>query len=120
MPKRKKPAHIPRKDWDDVDIPELTDADFRGMKPAEGGPAAGHLQRPGPPTRATRAAKGADQGSRQPPARSRGPRRLQGEGQGLADPDERGLARWAQGMRQRTGKGAPSVLDDERDRKPPA
>ncbi len=34
MPNRKKPANISQKDWDDVDSPELTAADFRKMKPA--------------------------------------------------------------------------------------
>jgi uncharacterized protein (DUF4415 family) len=34
MVKRKKPAHISQKDWDDADIPELTAEDFRRMRPA--------------------------------------------------------------------------------------
>lgn len=29
-----KPDHISQTDWDDVDIPELTDADFQRMRPA--------------------------------------------------------------------------------------
>lgn len=32
--KHKKPKHITQKDWDDVDIPELTDEDFKRMRPA--------------------------------------------------------------------------------------
>ena len=34
MPKRKKPDRISQKDWDDVDSPALTEADFKRMKPA--------------------------------------------------------------------------------------
>lgn len=34
MVKRKKPAHISQKDWNDADIPELTAEDFRRMRPA--------------------------------------------------------------------------------------
>ncbi|MGO9014638.1 MAG: BrnA antitoxin family protein [Dissulfurispiraceae bacterium] len=32
--KLKKPKHIKQKDWDEVDIPELTDEDFKRMRPA--------------------------------------------------------------------------------------
>jgi uncharacterized protein (DUF4415 family) len=32
--KLKKPKHIKQKDWDDVDIPELTNEDFKRMRPA--------------------------------------------------------------------------------------
>ena len=31
---KKKPDHVSQKDWDDVDIPELTDEDFARMRPA--------------------------------------------------------------------------------------
>ncbi|RNC65624.1 MAG: hypothetical protein ED859_17300 [Desulfuromonadales bacterium] len=31
---KKKPDHIAQKDWDDVDIPELTEKDFSCMRPA--------------------------------------------------------------------------------------
>jgi uncharacterized protein (DUF4415 family) len=34
MVKRRKPVHISQKDWDDADIPELTEEDFRRMRPA--------------------------------------------------------------------------------------
>ena len=34
MKKRKKPPHISQRDWDDVDVPELTEADFKRMRPA--------------------------------------------------------------------------------------
>jgi uncharacterized protein (DUF4415 family) len=34
MRKKKKPPHISPRDWDDVDIPELTEQDFRRMRPA--------------------------------------------------------------------------------------
>ncbi|MCW5697479.1 MAG: BrnA antitoxin family protein [Bauldia sp.] len=34
MSERKKPDHISREDWDDLDIPELTDEDFARMRPA--------------------------------------------------------------------------------------
>lgn len=34
MKKRKKPDHISRKDWDAVDIPEVTGKDFSRMRPA--------------------------------------------------------------------------------------
>jgi uncharacterized protein (DUF4415 family) len=34
MSVRKKPAHISQKDWDELDIPELTDEDFARMRPA--------------------------------------------------------------------------------------
>lgn len=34
MSERVKPDHIAQKDWDDVDIPELTDEDFERMRPA--------------------------------------------------------------------------------------
>lgn len=34
MSARKKPAHISQRDWDDLDIPELTDEDFARMDPA--------------------------------------------------------------------------------------
>ena len=30
----KKPAHIKQKDWDDVEVPELNDDDFKRMRPA--------------------------------------------------------------------------------------
>jgi len=34
MSVRKKPADISQKDWDELDIPELTDEDFARMRPA--------------------------------------------------------------------------------------
>jgi uncharacterized protein (DUF4415 family) len=34
MKKKKKPSHISQEDWDDVDIPELTEEDFKRMRPA--------------------------------------------------------------------------------------
>jgi uncharacterized protein (DUF4415 family) len=34
MSDRKKPAGISQKDWDELDIPELTEADFARMRPA--------------------------------------------------------------------------------------
>ena len=30
-----KPEHISKKDWDDIDIPELTEEDFANMRPAK-------------------------------------------------------------------------------------
>ena len=32
--KPKKPKHVKQKDWDEVDIPELSDEDFKRMRPA--------------------------------------------------------------------------------------
>lgn len=53
MPRKRKPAHISQADWDDVDVPELTDEDFRRMRPASevlpeqiGAKAAASLLRP--------------------------------------------------------------------------
>ena len=34
MRKKKRPPHISQRDWDEVDIPELTEQDFRRMRPA--------------------------------------------------------------------------------------
>lgn len=34
MRKKRKPPQISQQDWDDVDIPELTEGDFRRMRPA--------------------------------------------------------------------------------------
>jgi uncharacterized protein (DUF4415 family) len=31
---KRKPEHIRQEDWDDVDIPELTEEDFKRMRPA--------------------------------------------------------------------------------------
>ncbi len=34
MPRKKRPPHISKADWDDAEIPELTVEDFRRMRPA--------------------------------------------------------------------------------------
>jgi len=34
MPRRKRPSHISKADWNDAEIPELTAEDFRRMRPA--------------------------------------------------------------------------------------